>query len=133
MRALRVLDALGGVGGVTAECKKFGVAGTVYDFAVDPQNKFRNRKFVRSICRLVRRRYFVAGMFHTPRGFADRDTIEVCGAEQAFGALEAFAREEGQFREAPDRAIVALKATVKIVVKQPSNEEGRCGEAHRRG
>ena len=42
------------------------VAGTVYDFAVDPHNDFRNRKFVRSICRLIRRRYFAAGMFHTP-------------------------------------------------------------------
>ena len=68
MRAkiFRFLDAFGGVGGVTAECGKLGVEGTVYDFAVNPENDFRNRKFVRSICRLIRRRHFVAGMFHTP-------------------------------------------------------------------
>ena len=38
-------------------------------FAVDPHNDFRNRKFVRSICRLIRRRYVVAGMIHTPCTF----------------------------------------------------------------
>ena len=64
--AMRFLDAFGGVGGVTAECGKLGVTGTVYDFVVNPECDFRNRAFVRSVNRLVRRRHFVAGMFHTP-------------------------------------------------------------------
>ena len=65
-KPLRFLDAFGGVGGVTAECQKYGVHGVVYDIAVDKNNDFRNRAFVRSICRLVRRRHFCSGMFHTP-------------------------------------------------------------------
>ena len=32
----------------------------------NPSHDFRSRPFVRSVCRMIKRRYFRAGMFHTP-------------------------------------------------------------------
>ena len=64
-RKFRFLDAFGGVGGVTAECAKLGVTGTVYDIAVNPECDFRRRPFARSTWRLASRRSFVLEMFHT--------------------------------------------------------------------
>ena len=65
-RRHKCLDAFGGVGGVTAQCLKLGVVGTVHDFVANPSHDFRSRPFVRSVCRMISRRYFRAGMFHTP-------------------------------------------------------------------